>query len=670
VQSRPEKGTDSNAIDRPFIAWDGEGINLSGPGKPQSYVLFGSTEDCIRSKHGLSTFDCLDHIIETGKRHPRAIHVGFAFSYDANMICQTLAPATLARLHKQGWVKVQKKGGPVYVITFARGKYFRVTKHLDGYNAKDGRKRKVTVQIFDIFSFFACSFIKAYEDLIGPVPEIIRVGKGGRSTFNLDEFDDMELYWSIEVELMRELAEELRKRVFNAGLRISQWHGPGALASFAMRMHRIKSAMADAGPAVREAARYAYAGGRFELFRCGRVLDRIYSYDINSAYPYAISQLPDLSQGEWVYVERPTKLARFGVYHVRQVQSYVPFQSAPGYLFHRDAQHNISYPWFVEGWYWSPEAGIAQRYGADILAGWEFRGSKARPFHWIPEMYATRQDWKKRGISAQIALKLCMNSAYGKLAQRVGWTFENQRIPPFHQLEWAGWVTSYTRTMLYLLMAKIPFGQLIAVETDGIFTTAKPEDVGVTPSESLGGWEVKEYEEILYVQSGLAWMRNSDGWHSKRRGLDPCRMGHAPDDCDCPGTFSLNACRDYLRSLHPKPNGERPWNPYRGQTTRFVGMGQALAGKTSMSDRHCVWETVPREISAGVGKRAHMWGHCAACQAGADAYDMAHDLVIRSTSHKQPLSTPHSIPWATSGEGMEGQWHAAQEDADGYVALI
>src|SRR5258706_407460 len=78
-----------NQQSRSFISWDGEGVNIRGEGLPQSYVLFGSSVDHIESTEGLSVFDCLDHIIDTGLAHPKAIHVGFAFSYDANMISQS-----------------------------------------------------------------------------------------------------------------------------------------------------------------------------------------------------------------------------------------------------------------------------------------------------------------------------------------------------------------------------------------------------------------------------------------------------------------------------------------------------------------------------------------------------------------------------------------------------
>lgn len=116
------KGRTSRKVNhegKEFIAWDGEGINLKGIGKPQSYVLFGSNKDCVIDPNGLSTFDCIDHILETGAKFPDAIHVGFAFTYDANMIIGSLTPTTLARIHKYGFAKIKRRStGATYVITF------------------------------------------------------------------------------------------------------------------------------------------------------------------------------------------------------------------------------------------------------------------------------------------------------------------------------------------------------------------------------------------------------------------------------------------------------------------------------------------------------------------------------------------------------------------------
>jgi hypothetical protein len=253
---------------RPFIAWDGEGINLRGDGKPQSYVLFGCSEGHIADPKGLTIWNCLEYIISIGERFPNAFHVGFAFSYDVNMIIQHLSPNTLLRLHRNGWVRV-RHWETTYVLRFAKGKWFSVTRLAPGYDRKKRNHDKITVRIDDIFSFFATSFIKAYESVIGEVPDIIRTGKANRSVFTVDEFDDVLSYWSVEIQMLRQLADELRRRVYGAGLRIKDWHGPGALASFSMRGHGIKNHMTESPGEVKMAARYGYAGGRFRVVQSG-----------------------------------------------------------------------------------------------------------------------------------------------------------------------------------------------------------------------------------------------------------------------------------------------------------------------------------------------------------------------------------------------------------------
>jgi len=41
--------------------------------------------------------------------------------------------------------------------------------------------------------------------------------------------------------------------------------------------------------------------------------------------------------------------------------------------------------------------------------------------------------------------------------------------------------------------------------------------------------------------------------------------------------FSLTACQNYLQTLQPNPDRFNQWIPYVGATTRFIGMGLALA---------------------------------------------------------------------------------------------
>jgi hypothetical protein len=634
-----KRGYTSDPSNRPFIAWDGEGVNLAGAGKPQSYVLFGSSMGAIENTAGLSIFEILDHIIETGVRYPHAFHVGFAFNYDSNMILKGISAKKLKEIHETGGTYIGKRDGSRYRVSFTPGKFFRVTRYNTGYDRSTNPHAKETVTIEDIFSFFARSFIKAYTDMVGPVPAIIVSGKANRKSFNIEEIDDIRSYWEVEIQMLKELAEVLRQRVYEADLKISRWYGPGALASYAMQHNGVKRHMEAARDEVRRAAQFAYAGGRFELFKVGRYSQGIYSIDINSAYPYAITQLPSLTEGQWVYRSfsdgNPAQLARFGVYHCK-VGVKAGFAKPPGPLFHRDFQHNISYPWINEGWYWTPEVMQALPLpGVEVVEGWEYVGWETQPFAYMEEMFNTRRDWKRVGNRAEIALKLCMNSHYGKMAQRVGWDPKTGRIPPWHQLEWAGWVTSHTRSILFDVMKRIPWDSLIAVETDGLFMLTDPAELGICDSKELGGWEVTTYDELLYVQSGLAWLRKGDEWKDKRRGLDA-------------DSFTLESARGYLSGL----SRER-WEPFVGKTTRFIGLGAALNSRAPTGVRHCVWQATDRAINPGSsGKRVHLPSECQACREGKSAYESAHDLVIRSLAGigkggqlGTVMSHPHYIPW-------------------------
>lgn len=624
---------------REFIAWDGEGINREGPGKPQSYVLFGcSTGDYLSSDTHLHTFDLLDFILRVGAEHPTAFHVGFAFNYDANMVLRSLHRETLARLHKQGHVYLRRPDGSRYYVVFRPSKWFSITKYGEKYDRRKNPHAKETVKIYDLFGFFTCSFEKAYTKYVGEVPRVVSEGKAARGGFM--DLEYVLTYWHEEIKMLQRLAETLRRLLYGAGLRISSWHGPGALASFTMRNKGIKDHMEESPPSVRTASAHAYAGGRFEMFKLGRTEGPIYSLDINSAYPYGIWQLPSLRNGQWVHKSgQPKRLARFGVYRVRMLP--VPGDSflerAIGPLFHRDPLGNISFPWVLEGWYWSPEVRNLTRIPGrfEIVEGWELHAATTdRPFVWVQELYEKRREWKSRGIAAEYALKLQLNSMYGKMAQRVGWDQEKRTAPTWHQLEWAGWVTSNTRAMLWELMSRISREHVIAVETDGLYTTMSPERLGIIDSKDLGGWEINVYDEILYVQSGMAWLRKGDEWTCKRRGLDV-------------RTFSLDQCIDYLGTLKAR----QEWAPYVGQTTRFIGLGAALNSSAPFKVRHCLWETVDREIRPGKGgKRVHVHTQCDACEQGLTALEKAHDMSIRSLAYANPHSSPHAIPWTDMEE--------------------
>lgn len=611
-----------------IIGWDGEGANLHGPNRPQSTVLFGaSTGDFLidAGKH-IRTADVLNLISEVSLANPNARHVAYAFNYDVNMILQKLDENKLRELHKtnQLWLNY---GEYRYQLKHFPRKIFEVTR----LPRKGFRSTPVTTTIFDIFSFFGTSFIKACQDLGLEVPDTVIEGKQQRGAFEKYGIAYVERYWWDEIQLLPQLAAELDTRLKRAGFHLRKWHGPGALADSVNRKYKTKHRMQKAGnPVVQQAAQTAYAGGRFEMFQLGRVSGPVWSYDINSAYPYGISQLPTLAGTRWIE-HSPTdmgNLDRFGIYYIDSTTAGFDSGTIIGPAFHRARGGTVSYPARFKGWYWAPEAigVLANNPHAKLVRG--FRLDVCEPgtaFPWLTTMYEQRKQWKREGNSSQLALKLAMNSLYGKMAQQSGW---NPGGPPprWHQIEWAGWTTANCRAMIYAIATKMLPDQLIAIETDGIYSTASPEQLGITASDVLGGWEIDCYDEIIYLQSGLAWLRKGDHWTFKRRGVDP-------------NSLTLADAQAYLQSL--TPGGK--WGPLLARTTRFVGMGAALASK-SYEETHCVWKTTDREIRPGMeGKRVHIAESCPACMDGKTPWDAPHPLVVLPVRDLE--SAPYALPW-------------------------
>lgn len=616
---------------RPFLFWDGEGIthkDMQGGSAEQSYVLFGHSGDEFIESYRLRTEECLEFMLEQSVKHKGAHHVGFSFEYDVNMILANLPRKHFALLRKNGRVKWGR-----YSIEHVPRKWFGVS---------DGER---SIRISDVFGFFQCSFVKAIESYIPQSPymaqlSLIKEGKSARSTFTWEEMEFVKQYWGIENKLGQELVEQLREYLWEVDFKVNQWHGPGALANYVYRHNDIQQHKPQPPTEVSDAAAFAYAGGRFEMFNIGR-FQNVYSIDINSAYPTAIAQLPSLSpeHGFWHPVEYvdPNNIAEFGVYRVIiRPNPTMPRLRAAGPIFHRDAKSNITFPWQSVGWYWSPEIkqllSVRPHDTIQFLEGWEWISDGTKPFAgFVPEYYYERKAMKSRGQGAEKALKLVLNSLYGKMAQRVGWE-RTKGAPTWHRLEWAGWVTSFTRATLFEVMKRIPIDQLLAVETDGIYTTVDPATLGIFNSGELGGWEVSYYDEFMYLQSGIyAGLHPDKGWITKYRGLDS-------------GTLSEKTMATYLQSCQAR----QQWQPITGPTTRFVGYGAALMAK-EFSDKHNHWITTDKELKIGtVGKRIHQPKFCLSCRMGVSPYERPHSMIINSVTSKKDenlVSQKHFIPW-------------------------
>jgi hypothetical protein len=584
--------------EREFIAWDGEGPQDAG------YALLGNSRGDEICHPFLSTLECLDFLLACSARYPMAIHIGYGFNYDVSMMLKDLPWRALAMLKE--YTVTQWKG---YRIEYVPRKWFTVSK--------DG----VRIKIFDICSFFGGAYVPALKDFrIGTESEIVLLTsqKARRAKFLYSEIDEIAQYMRLELKLMPLLAEQLREAFLDAGFDVHSWHGPGALARMALRRHGIKECMAVSPSAVRVAAMHAFAGGRFEEPRGGYIRSEIYNADKRSAYPSYVRDLPNLAKGTWRH-GKEYEPGKFGIYHIQYKAKYEPLRLYP--LFRRMASGEVCWPHEVTGWYHGPEAVlVASDPDAVFLESVIFdeEDGNDRPFAWIEEYFNRRQLLKKIGNVAEFTFKLIINSIYGQLAQRTGWDKKKRKAPAFHQLEWAGYITSACRAAMYKV-ATACGPNLISVDTDGVYSMAP---IPVEPSPGLGGWELEQFSEGIFWQSGIYNLRKGDEWvKGKTRGI-PKGSYTAQDLIDCLDTG----------------------RPLELSRNMFIGFGLALNGRFGELN---TWDTEPHTIKfGGEGKRYHNEKFCngALCPEDGSWHGFM-PRPLRMAPGDPVASAPHRLPW-------------------------
>jgi hypothetical protein len=387
-------------MSREFVAWDGEGIN-EDDGSHTYVLLANSTGASLSSRAGLSTVDVFN--LWLSHHGDKRIHVIYGGNYDFNMILKDVDKDTLYALYVVGHAWWNG-----YRMEWRGGKSFLVSK---------GGKRFL---IYDVLPFFQCSFVKACDEYLQDWPywssvrDQIIAEKANRGDFDYGRIDDIAEYNAAELATLVRLCEELRSRLDKVDLRVNRWDGPGAIASALYKKYEIKSHMptgtTETPTHVADIARFGYAGGRFEIVRKGHSNTGAYQYDIRSAYPSAMRNLPCLAHGEWRHVLNPTCIVGLGIYRISVAGTQVT-PTRPQPLWHRNPNGTVYFSDSPHGWYWSPEAeiGIALD-NATVHEGWEYITScECNPFWFVEPLYNKRAALKRAGDGAHVGLKLGLN---------------------------------------------------------------------------------------------------------------------------------------------------------------------------------------------------------------------------------------------------------------------
>ena len=503
--------------DRPFIGCDGEGCGTDEHGR-QLYTLFrmGERELFADGRH-LRTEELLQFICD----QPRgSILVGFAFGYDVTMILRDLPESQQRRLFEP---KTFGEGKSPFVwykdfnIDYLPRQYLKVSR-VKIERGQDGAERRIPIKgsqriIYETFGFFQKSFLKVIEEFeVGTLAqrEEIRIEKDRRSSFS-SITDRERQYCALECEFLAELMEKLRGYCHAAGIVPRTWSGAGKLAAALHKLHETPKGaeIRDLVPReVHDLANMAYYGGRFEITRVGKIKEKVYEYDIRSAYPDAMRRLPCLVHGEWRssdakeirevaanvggrYGTDPIFVAGCTFKPANKKGPVPPLGGLPV----RSKEGHLYWPSQGGGVYWSCEIASAERLGYAITYkdGWIYRKRcDCRVFDWVDRLYEYRKSIGGSGPGYPI--KLGINSLYGKLAQRKGNGSYNNMI-------WAGLITAMTRTKLNDAIALNP-GGIVMVATDAVYSLDR---LPLPCGDTLGDWEAVELPGLFIVQPGLYW---------------------------------------------------------------------------------------------------------------------------------------------------------------------
>lgn len=569
-----------------FIALDGEGENIGelqkfivGEGrkhkiyfaKEHSYTLLADSAGGAYFNGGrrLDSMGCIDFLLDMSDQHPKAICVIFAGSYDINHMFMYGFKRDQLQKIARGETLAFKKDGVEYRIEYRARKSLTMRRGLYTKINSAGKKKlcwKSSVVIWDVWGFFQDSFIGVVGKWLGKDHkhyQLIKDMKAKRGNFADIAQDKINAYNAAELECLVEVMSKVRDAIDKLGLQCKRWDGAGAVAAALMQKHNIKEFKQDTPEDIMYAVQCAYAGGRIEVCKIGTHNGPVYDYDVNSAYPSVMVDLPCMAHGEWITGMDEPVPSGFTLVHC----SYEFAENLRFYpFFYRTDKMQISYPQRGEGWYWYPEYEAAQACPGiiDVIEWVHWKPHCThKPFKWIPDYYKTRQQWVKNPTEewhkgAEKIIKLGLNSLYGKSAQQLGG--RDDKAPVYHQLEWAGYITSTTRARLYSA-AILDADSIIGFATDGIFST-RTLPIALSSAKDMGAWELKEPipQGMIIAMAGVYWwiMKENEYQHFSR-GFDKDSM-KTPD-------LVLQAWKD------GKDGIDIPMH-------RLIGMGSACASDT------------------------------------------------------------------------------------------
>ncbi len=243
-------------------------------------------------------------------------------------------------------------------------------------------------------------------------------------------------------------------------------------------------------------AMQSYNGGKFEVTTKG--IDYYYEYDINSAYPYEIANLVDISKAEIIESNRYNNKAYYGFI---DCEFEIPFD-----LYHpiaiKSKELNIYPCGTIRKVITKNEYDFLQYYNVKIKiykAYWFIIEEKIYPFKSeIEKLYRMKSELKNTSNTIEYHLiKIFLNSFYGKFCQLIKQDDKYKAGSSWNPI-YASIITANVRIRVSNMQNKYP--NIHAVATDSVISNTP---IPLNCSSKLGDWDKATEGNGIIIGNGI-----------------------------------------------------------------------------------------------------------------------------------------------------------------------
>jgi hypothetical protein len=433
------------------------------------------------------TIDALNFI------HANAKSINFLYNldYDVSAIMKQYIVETGLAEKSNGFIKwdVGK-----YRIEYLPGKHFTI---------KD-TQRRIYRRMYDLAQFYGFTpLAKASLQFLNR--ELSGEMKADRARlFETHSLVDIIKYCIEDSRATKDLGEKFIEENIKLGVKSDRYYSTASLAQKAFMVHSDYPEQRHTWRGIHRMAFYAYKGGWFDMYMRGH-FESAHAYDIVSAYPAAMRNLPDIRDGRWVpYLDKEAEL---GFIKCRVKADCRMTEALP--LSIKSEGRNL-YPFFTDPFDYTltlPEyRALRGSYSFDIQGAVSFIPSEnaRRPFRpFVDKFFEIKR--KAKGIPRMNA-KIYLNSLYGKTVQLVPFK-GNFRTSTLTNFIYGSHITSDCRMKVFEASKG---AEVIQILTDSLITK---DPLKLDFGSELGQWEEKfSGAELLSVKCGIYSFKNGGEW--------------------------------------------------------------------------------------------------------------------------------------------------------------